>query len=561
MSKEEFDVVVVGSGAGAFMAALRAATLGAKKIVMLEKGDEFGGTSAKSGGGIWIPNSKNIAQAGVQDSEEDAFSYMRAVIPTEQVSDDTIRTYIQNAPKMVDFLESTTELTYTPVTGYADYYPEVKGWKEGGRTMDPSPVDGRKLGDKVYSLVEAPMASKAMGRFSMSILEGMQILAKTPGWEKIFMGIIWKYITDIPGRFKDKRDRRLAQGNALIGAMYLAAKDKGIELRMETAVDELIQENGRVVGVKATSKNGQTEYRATKGVVVAAGGFEQNPDMRKEYLPQPTCSSWSSGVKTNTGDLIRAGQAIGAETGLMNEAWWAPVVKTPHGPTVLFSEKSKPGLIIVDKAGKRFMNEAITYNSYGECFYNASAAGSDCVPATMIFDATYREKYIFGGMPQSSMSPDFMNKAMVGENGTLTKVASISELAQKFGIDENGLKDTFAKMATYAKSGVDEEFGKGSDAHDCMYGDVEVTPNPCLGDMSKGPYYVAKIYPGDIGTKGGLVINNDAQVLNKDGQPIEGLFAAGNCTASIMGNKYPGAGCTLGPAMTMAYLAANKLMA
>lgn len=560
MSKIECDVVVVGSGAGAFMAALRAKSLGAQKVVMLEKGYDFGGTSAKSGGGIWIPNNKNISQAGVQDSEEDAFKYMREVIPGDQVSDETIKNYISNAPKMLEFLESATELTYTPVAGYADYYPDYPGWKEGGRTMDPSPVDGKKLGDMVYRLVEAPRASKAMGMFSMSILEGMQILAKTPGWEKIFMGIIWKYMTDISGRFKGKRDRRLAQGNALVGALYLAAMDKGIELLTETAVEELIVTEGRVTGVKAKSKTGVAEYTASKGVIVAAGGFEQNPEMREKYLPQPTSSTWSSGVSTNTGDLIQAGEKIGAKLGLMHEAWWAPSVKTQFGPTVLFSEKSKPGLIIVDKAGKRFMNESITYNSFGECFYNASANGSDCVPAIMIFDAEYRSKYIFGGMAQSSMSPDFMNKANFGENAMLQKFDSIEAVAGKFGIDQAGLKETITKMGEYAKSGVDADFGRGSDEHDCMYGDQEVQPNPCLGDMANGPYYAAYIYPGDIGTKGGMVINSDAQVMNESGEAIPGLYAAGNCTSSIMGDKYPGAGCTLGPAMTMAYLAANHVM-
>lgn len=561
MSKNECDVVVVGSGAGAFMAALRAKSLGAQKVIMLEKGYDFGGTSAKSGGGIWIPNNKNISQANVQDSEEDAFLYMREVIPQDQVDDETIKNYISNAPKMLDFLESNTELTYTPVTGYADYYPDYPGWKEGGRTMDPSPVDGKKLGDMVYRLVEAPRASKAMGMFSMSILEGMQILAKTPGWEKIFMGIVWKYLTDIPGRFKGKRDRRLAQGNALVGGLYLAAMDKGIELITETAVEELVMTEGRVTGVRATGKNGPIEYTASKGVIVAAGGFEQNDEMRAKYLPQPTSSTWSSGVKTNTGDLIRAGEQIGAKLGLMNEAWWAPSVKTQFGPTVLFSEKSKPGLIIVDKAGKRFMNESITYNSFGECFYNASANGSDCVPAVMIFDAEYRSKYIFGGMAQSSMSPDYMNKANFGENAMLQKFDTIDEVASKFGIEQSGLKDTLSKMAEYAKSGVDADFGRGSDDHDCMYGDQEVQPNPCLGDMANGPYYAAYIYPGDIGTKGGMVINKDAQVMNEAGEAIPGLYAAGNCTSCIMGDKYPGAGCTLGPAMTMAYLAANHVMA
>lgn len=555
----QYDVIVVGSGAGAFMAALRTAKLGAS-VIMLEKGDQFGGSSAKSGGGIWIPNNPNISDAGVEDSVEKAFKYMRAVIPEEQVDDATILNYIHSAPSMLEFMENNSPISYTPVTGYADYYPDVEGWQSGGRTMDPSPIDGKPLREMLYRLIEAPKASKALGLFSMSILEGMQILAATPGWHKIMASIVWKYLTDIPGRIKGKRDRRLAQGGALVGGLYLAAKECGVDLQLQAPVEDLILQNGRIAGVRAKINGSQVEILANKGVVIAAGGFEQNPEMRKEYLPHPTCSSWSAGATTNTGDLIQIAKQYGADTALMNEAWWAPVVKTPNGPSVLFSEKSKPGLIIVDKKGKRFMNEAITYNSYGECFYRAKERGHDCFPAYVIFDSTYRQRYIFGGMAQSSMSPDWMNSSMVGKKGALTKANTLEELAGKLGIDVAGLKDTESAVSKYAIQGEDKEFGRGANAHDCMYGDVDVQPNPCLGPINKGPFYGIELYPGDIGTKGGLVINHNGQVLDINGSPIAGLYAAGNCTASIMGDKYPGAGCTLGPAMTFAYLAGNHLM-
>jgi 3-oxosteroid 1-dehydrogenase len=223
-------VIVVGSGAGAFISALAAAKQGAS-VLMLEKGTQWGGTSSKSGGGVWVPNNRNIAQAGVSDSPEDAFTYMRAVIPASEVPDATIKNYIAYAPKMMDFLEANTCLSFTPVPGYADYYPDIAGWKAGGRTMDPSPVDGRSMDYSMLSnLVESPRASKAFGRFSMSILEGVQILAKTPGWQKIFMGIIWSYIKDIPGRFKGARDRRLTQGNAIIGGFVLRLPTTGREI-------------------------------------------------------------------------------------------------------------------------------------------------------------------------------------------------------------------------------------------------------------------------------------------------------------------------------------------
>jgi 3-oxosteroid 1-dehydrogenase len=345
---------------------------------------------------------------------------------------------------------------------------------------------------------------------------------------------------------------------SLVGGLCMSAEKLGVKLVMDTRVTRLIKEGGRVVAVAAHSKeHGDIEVKANKGVVVAAGGFDHNQEMRKANLPGPTDSSWSAASPGNTGDLILAGQEIGAATGLMNEAWWAPVVKNGEDSvTVLFSEKSKPGLIIVDKKGRRFMNEAITYNSYGECFYNAQKEGYDCVPAYMIFDGNY----FFGGMPQSTMFPDFITRSSFGPDGMLIKARTLDELADKLGVDRAGLQQTANKMAEYAKSGVDEEFGRGSDAHDRMYGDIEVSPNPCLGPLDTAPYYGAPIYPGDIGTKGGLVIDHEGRVLDDQGHAIAGLYAAGNCTASIMGDKYPGAGCTLGPAMSIAYRAANDMM-
>lgn len=556
--KNNYDVIVVGSGAGAFMAAVSAANQGAS-VLMLEKGSQWGGTSSKSGGGIWVPNNPNIATAGVSDSTEEAFKYMRAVIPENEVSDETIKNYIAYAPKMIAFLEQQTRLTCTPVPGYADYYPDIEGWKEGGRTMDPSPVDGREMDYAMLSrLVESPRASKAFSRFSMSILEGVQILAKTPGWQKIFMGIIAGYFKDIPGRLKGPRDRRLTQGNALVAGLYFAAMDKGVELVLESPVTDLLHENNRVTGVIV---KGKTQVTANKAVIIAAGGFDHNKAMREKYLPQPATTGNSSGVTTNTGDLILAAEKIGAKLGLMDEAWWAPTAITPFGPTVLFSEKSKPGLIIVDKKGQRFMNESITYNSYGDCFYAAHKKGHDVFPAYCILDAHYRKKYMFGGVVQGEAMPDFMSKQMIGEGKMLIKADTLQELAQKMGIDYNGLKGTMDKVKKYAASGVDEEFHRGSDAHDTLYGDPDVTPNPCWGPMDQGPYYATKLLLGDLGTKGGLVINLDGQVLNQNNQPIEGLYAAGNSSASIMGSKYPGAGCTLGPALTIAFKAGHHALA
>ncbi len=320
---EEFDIIVIGSGAGALMAAVRAATAGAS-VVILEKQDKIGGTTARSGGGLWVPNNPYMKDAGVEDSEVEAFEYMRAVIPEDQVSDATIRMYIESVPKMLEFMMSETDAQYVPVPGYADYYPSVPGWKPGCRTMDCLPVDGRKLGDDLYRLQPLPPQSRALGKVHMSILEGAKILAQAPGARRTIASVFLRYYLDIPGRLKGGMDRRLTMGNGLIGGLLNAVNRLGIPLRLSTRVVELVSDGTRASGVVTENADGERgTIDAGRAVIVAAGGFEHNDAMRKHHLPGPTDSKWSAGSEGNTGDLIKAGKGIGAKLGLMNEAWCA----------------------------------------------------------------------------------------------------------------------------------------------------------------------------------------------------------------------------------------------
>ncbi|MEQ8743145.1 FAD-dependent oxidoreductase [Parasphingorhabdus sp.] len=555
---EHCDAVIVGSGAAALAAACRLSDLGAH-VILLEKTGHIGGNSAMSGGGIWVPNNALIGSVGIEDNDEEAFAYLRHVIPEEQVPDDMIRTYVHSAPEMIEYLRGIG-VAYTPVAHYPDYYPLAPGWRPGGRTMDCAPLDGRTLGEDLYRLREMPPASKAFGRINLSITEASKVQAVAQGWQMIAAKALLQYALDIVGRFRGKRDRRLCMGEALVGRLLLAAQERGIEIRTNAPVQALISEKGRICGVAVDSAGTVRKIAANRGVVVASGGFEADQEMRSESLANPTRTQWSAGSPGNSGDMVRAGRSIGAQTDLMQEAWWAPVVLWGDRPVVLFFEKSKPGMMIVDRHGRRFMNEAITYNSYGKSIYGEDYSREDRVPAFIIFDRTYRQKYMFGGLLQSSMSPDWLTPSAFGEDGLLQKAPSLRELACKLGIDPAGMAESADKMAEYAQTGIDTEFGRGSDAHDRMYGDERVFPNPCLGPLAKAPFYGARLYPGDIGTKGGLKIDQDGSVLDTSGTPIAGLFAAGNCTASIMGEKYPGAGCTLGPALTMAFRGANALM-
>ena len=409
-------------------------------------------------------------------------------------------------------------------------------------------------------MVETPRQSRAMGMVAMSIIEGSAILATVPGWKKTVSKIFLKYFLDIPGRLRGIRDRRLTQGNALVGGLWIALRDCGITLWLKTPVKELIREGDEVKGLVVERDGHTVHINARAGVVVAAGGFEANQEMRKQYLPQPSSTEWSGGNPHNTGDLIRQAMALGAEVALMGEAWWAPVFKVDgfEKNFILFSEKSKPGLMLVDRNGNRFMNEAITYNSFGEEFYGARARGHDCFPAYAVFDNRYRKNYMFGPLLQSSYTPDWMHKELF-KRGLIIKADTLEELAVKLEINPQGLMASAAQMKGFAEKGVDEEFHRGDNDHDRFYGDPEVSPNPCLAPIDEPPFYGVKIYPGDIGTKGGLVTDTHARVLDEEKQPIPGLYAIGNSSASVMGNKYPGAGCTIGPAMTFGYLAANHI--
>ncbi len=560
MEVRNFDVVVVGSGAAGFLAAIRASDLGAS-VAMIEKEALYGGSSAMSGGGIWIPNNQDIASAGVTDSAEEAFEYMRHVIPKNQVSDETIQTYITTAPEMIDYM-GQIGVKYFPVPGYADYYPSAPGWKPGGRTMDCISFNGWLLRDEFDQLRDSEPQNKVFGLTNMRISEVTVIQAQAKNWQRLASKIMLGYLSDIRGRLKGRRDRRLTMGGALVGGLRYQAIKRNIPLHLNTAVRELTQDGNKITGVVAEVRGGKKiTFAATHAVVLTSGGFEHNEELRQKHLPSPTRETWSAGSPGNTGDMIAAGEQVDAAIGLMHEAWWAPTVKWGERTNVLFFEKGKPNLMIVNKDGQRFMNESITYNSYGDCVYGSKEARNPQFPAYVIFDSTYRKKFPFGELLQSSITPDWMRPSAFGPRGLLSKANSLEELADTLGINKSGLRSTADRLKRFSQSGVDEDFCRGSDEHDRMYGDPTISPNPCLGPIETPPFYGTQVYPGDIGTKGGLVIDDNARVQKKSGGAIENLYAAGNCTASIMGDKYPGAGCTLGPALTMAYRAANDIMA
>ncbi len=549
------DLLIVGSGAGAMSAAIRAKDLGAD-VLLIEKTDLYGGSSAMSGGSLWIPCNHLMKQDGVvADTPEEALEYLKNI--TEgQVPEVKLRKYIDEAPKMLSYLHENARLNMFSMPAYADYYAETPGGKPGARACEPHRFDGRLLGDDFYKMREPAVQELIMGRMSMTATEARTVLTGGPGWIGLSLKIGLQYYLDIVGRFKGHRDRSCALGNALIGQLRLSIIDRNIPLWLESPFEEFILEGDRVVGAVVNKQGKRMRIESKRGVLLAAGGFESNDEMRKEYLPNPTKAEWTCANPGNTGEVIQKGHDLGARLGFMDGAWWGPVTVVPgeERARMLVVEKGLPRSMMVNSKGERFLNETAPYDDICKDAYRVNSPDATSVPCWFVFDATFHKKYPAGpyypGMP--------ISKAHL-RDGYIKKADSVRELAELMGVDADGLEKTVEKMNAYARDGKDPEFGRGETTYGRYYGDATAEPNPCLGPIDTAPYYAIEIYPGDLGTRGGLDVDENARVLKEDGSTIEGLYAVGNCSAAVMGPTYPGAGGTIGPAMTFGFVVAENL--
>lgn len=552
---KEVDVLVVGSGAGGMMSALVAANNRAEALVV-EKAPLWGGTSATSGGGIWIPGSDQAKAAGFEDNLDDAFKYLRA-LSADNVPDENIQAYVDNAAPMLRWLTAHTEVQYLALP-YPDYHAENPGGSAGGfRTHLPLEFDGRKLGKDVKTQRFPSPAASLFGYLQWTFAETHQLLYRTKGWVKGLVVNMAKYWFDWPFRFTSRKDRRLTLGNALTGALRTALNEKGVPVWLETPLKQIVREDGRVVGVVVERKGKPYRIRARKGVVLAAGGFDKNQAMRDENGPLYPVAQYSGGVTSNTGDSIRAGKEIGAGTMNLQSAWAAPVFYVPGEDRgrLCTIERALPGCIMVNQSGERYLNEAASYHVVGQQMAARDRDHGDASPSWMVFDYRYRHLYPMG--PLMPLMPDWMQNGQV--KSILKKAGTIEELAAQMGVDPARLAATVARFNEHAAKGEDPEFHRGEPAYDKMYGDPRNHPNPCLRPLTDAPFYAMPIYPGDIGTNGGLLTNAKAQVVDDAGVPIAGLYAVGNNAASAMGESYPGAGVTLGPALTFGYVAARDM--
>jgi len=553
---EEVDILVVGSGAGGLLSALVAAENRAE-VLIIEKEPLWGGTSATSGAGIWIPASDQAREAGFADTSDDAFRYVRA-LAAANVPDANIRAYVENAAPMLRWMGEHTDLTYCAFP-YPDYHAENPGGSPTGyRTHMPLPMDGRALGRDVETLRFASPAASLFGYLNWHFDETYILLFRQKGWWWHLAKSLARYWLDLPFRFKSRKDRRLTLGNALVGGLRLALNRLNVPLWLDCSLEELITEGDAVVGVSVLRRGKPLRIRARKGVILAAGGFDKNQEMRDAHAPLYSAALYSGGTSGNTGDAIRAGQAIGADTLNMHSAWAAPVFHVPGEDRGRLStiERALPGCVMINQSGERYLNEAASYHIVGQQMARRQVEHGDASPTWFIFDHRFRHKYPVG--PLLPLVPDWAQNGMV--KSILRKGRTIPELAKAIGVDADRLNATIHRFNENASRGEDPDFHRGEAAYDKMYGDPSVTPNPSLCPIEKGPFYAMPIYPGDIGTNGGLRTDDRARVLNIAGDVVAGLYAVGNNAASAMGESYPGAGVTIGPALTFGYLAARDAL-
>lgn len=553
---KQVDILVVGSGAGGLLSALVAAERHAD-VLIVEKEAEWGGTSATSGAGIWIPASEQARAEGFDDKVEEAFTYVRG-LSADNVPDANIRAFVSKASEMLSWMGEHSNITYCAFP-YPDYHAENPGGSPTGyRTHMPLPLNGRALGKDVETLRFASPAASLFGYLNWHFDETYILLFRQKGWLWHLTKSLARYWFDWPFRFKSRKDRRLTLGNALVGGLRLELNRKEVPLWLESPMVELIEEDGKTVGAVVMHAGKTCRIQARKGVILAAGGFDKNQAMREEHAPLYKTALYSGGTSGNTGDSIRAGQNIGAETMNMHSAWAAPVFYVPGEDRgrLCTIERALPGCIMVNQKGQRYLNEAASYHIVGQQMARRETEHGDASPTWFVFDHEYRHKYPVG--PLLPLMPDWFQRGEV--RSILKKSGSIARLAEQLDVDPATLEATINRFNEHAANGEDPDFHRGEATYDQMYGDPRITPNPCLKPIAKGPFYAMPIYPGDIGTNGGLKTDDKAHVLDRQGNPIGGLYAIGNNAASAMGESYPGAGVTIGPALTFGYIAARDAL-
>ncbi len=527
------DVIVIGTGGAGLTAAIAAHDNGAS-VLLLEKSQLVGGTTAVSGGVVWVPNNPHMQEVGVDDSAEAAFGYIRRL--ADGRSDDAlIRTFVETAPAMIAYLEANTPLRFSALEHYPDYHPEFEGGRPGGRSLDAGLFESESLGDWKDKLRKSPV----FGMTPMTV-------AEATSWN------VFSNPLGLPfGKLAERAKQQIiSSGASLVAGLLKGCLDRGVEPQLGVRATSLIEKDGAVVGIEI-ERDGQTlRYRAKKGVVLATGGFEWSAKLVNQFLGGEL--THPNSPPTNTGDGLEMAMRLGADLGNMSEAWWCPSVVIPgeeydgiglnRGD---FAIRSLPHSIIVNRQGKRFVNEAHNYNDMVKPFFDFDPVAYDRpnLPCWLILDHQFVEKYALVTAMPGMQTPDWV-----------TQADTLEALSQTLGIDTDGLKQSITRFNTFATEGADPDFRRGESVYDHFYGDPNHEPNPNLGTIERAPFYALRVYPGAIGTKGGPRTDAHGRVLRVGDTPIPGLYAAGNVAAGVTGPGYPGAGATIGMAMTWGFI-------
>lgn len=554
------DVVVVGSGNGALTAALCLHDMGVRDVMVIEKSREVGGTSALSGGGIWVPGNHYAAAAGIEDSLDEARDYALAANGADDVPARLVETYIEQAPRMLRFLHERSRVRYVSLAHYPDYFSDLPGARPGHRSLEPEPVDITRLADRGQRLKDGHPILRILNRVPMTQTEAHSFNGQAPGWQWAAAKLLLHYFLDLPQRLRTRQSRRATCGSAGVARLLWSLEERQVPVALGVELKDLVVQQGRVTGVVVEQAGRVRRIGCRRAVVLATGGFEHDQALREQYLPQPTQAAWSTTHKANTGTAVTLARRHGARLRRMEGAWWVPTFRVPGiaHPYPSIMEKSYPGSCVVDARGQRVANESMNYQLYVRECHRLHASGTDTSRLWLIFDADFRRKYIVSPILTSRLMPDWMIPRAYFCPEFLTRADSLDDLARAVGIDAAGLGATIARFNGFAASGEDADFGRGNSVYDRYYGDPAVTPNPCLAPIARPPFYAVRIYLGEFGSNGGLDIDENGQVLADDGRPIGGLYANGNCAAAVL-PSYPGPGATLGPAMTFAYQAARHI--
>ena len=538
----EYDVVVVGCGAAGMTGALTAAKRGLRTLVV-EKAAVFGGSAARSGAGIWIPCNEVVMAAGVPDTPAKAAAYMAAVVGPGS-SADRQKAFLTNGPAMISFVLRNSPLRFQWMEGYSDYYPERPGGMPGGRSIEPAPLDGNILGPELANLNPSYIPTPPGTVIMSADYKWLNLVARHPKGLATASAIVARYVAaSLRGQ------KPITMGQALAGGLRGGLLAAGVPVWLNSPLVDLLVEKGRVAGIVVSRDGTETLVRAKRGVLVASGGFEHNEAMRKEFQREPVGVDWTVGAAANTGDGIQAGRRVGASLDLMDDAWWGPAIPLPDAPYFCLAERTLPGGILVNLAGKRFVNEAAPYSDVVHVMYDTGNTS-----AWLVTDQKYRNRYLFKDIAPLAALPDAWY-----DSGAVHKAWTVEQLAGQMGVPAAALRGTVNRFNGFAWTGRDPDFKRGDSVYDRYYADPTNGPSPCLAPLDLPPFYAFKIVPGDLGTKGGMRTDARARVLRADGSAIPGLYAAGNASAAVMGHSYTGAGATIGPAMTFGYVAANTI--